>query len=120
MTFVKEFLCFLDGIKSYHWQTEIYSRHVASDTLHKEFSKKVDEFVETYYGSYGGRPVFPEDETIKLKNITDESAVECLTCYRNYVNGPLSELIKDNNALFHLRDEMLMLIDHTLYLFTLH
>lgn len=120
MTFVKEFLCFLDAVKSYHWQTQIYARHIASDELHKAFSKKVDEFVETYYGSYGGRPVFSDDDTISLKNCDDDSAVAGLQEFRKYVDGPLSELIQGNNGLAHLRDEMLALIDHTLYLFTFH
>jgi len=119
--FVKEFLCFLDAIKTYHWQTKVYARHIASDSLHKNLSKKVDDFVETYYGTDSGeRPEMADGETNPLKNYTDENIVQVMKSFRKYVNEKLTDKIDGNNGLLHIRDEMIADIDKTLYLFTFH
>ena len=109
-------------MKLYHWQTTQYSRHKASDYFLEKFSQKMDKFVESLQGSGDGGRVYLEEKKnlIALTNLPlPEHAEEYLKLYREWIQHELSQAIQSNSALLNLRDEMLMIIDKTLYLFSL-
>lgn len=40
------FLSFRDQLKIYHWQTSVYTRHVAADKLFDVLEDQIDRFME--------------------------------------------------------------------------
>jgi hypothetical protein len=117
-SFICHLLSTLDQIKVYHWQTKIYSRHKATDTLHTKLTKLVDEFVETYLGEKGTRPTFDDDDVINLQDYDDVTALQFLTDFATWLTTDFSSVVGDSCALNHLREEMCSLVNQTLYLFT--
>jgi len=57
MPFTIVFLRILDIIKLYHWNTKVYSRHIATDELHKSLSKLTDSYLEKHFCEKGRIPV---------------------------------------------------------------
>lgn len=41
----------------YHWNTKVYSKHIATDGIHKKLSKLSDSYVEKSFGQNGRIPV---------------------------------------------------------------
>ena len=57
----------LNTVKLYHWKTNSYAKHSATDALYKDLNKYIDEFVEVMLGKKGTRiPNFSCN--IKLEN----------------------------------------------------
>lgn len=107
------------NIKLYHWQTKLYARHKASDDLFNELLSLIDTFVETYIGKYK-RPSFNEKTSITFQEFTDDEIVTTLNKYVYYlVNELPKQLQQEDTELLNIRDEMLQLLNKTLYLFTL-
>jgi len=116
---VHDFLEFSAQVKLYHWQTKIYARHVASDKLFGEINELIDKFVEIYIGK-NGRPTLPTTQrALKLDNLSDEAMVTYLNKWIRYFQDKLPEnLDKKDTDLINIRDEMMGLLNNTLYLFT--
>lgn len=111
---------FRDQMKLYHWQTLSHARHVASDTFVTNLSAFIDQFIEIYQGKYG-RIKLGKVSTVRLEDIDDDSIIDYLKKYRNYLTFTLSgslDEIKDTDLL-NIRDEMLADVNKTLYLFSL-
>ena len=70
------FMTMREQIKVYHWQTKIYSRHKATDTVIEELDKNIDKYVEVYMGKYGRPKLSSRSNTIKLMNLSEPSAVK--------------------------------------------
>ena len=74
---VTEFLQTLNMIKLYHWKTESYAAHKATDELHEHLSKNIDQFVEVLMGKpihvsicYSiilNYMIYPKAKTLKIK-----------------------------------------------------
>jgi hypothetical protein len=47
------FLQLRNQIKLYHWQTRVYSRHIATDKILENLDTAIDSYVEVYIGKYG-------------------------------------------------------------------
>ena len=107
-------------IKLYHWQTKVYARHKASDTLFSEMNDLIDKFVEVYIGKYERPSLTNSNKTLKLENFTDAAMVTYIQKWVKYLQEKIPEQInvKDTDLL-NIRDEMLGLLNNTLYLFTL-
>lgn len=102
-------------MKIYHWQTKSYARHKASDDLVSDIDSLTDKYIEAYSGIY--QNIVLNNEIIKLDNITDISIIHYLVSWRKIF---IDESIKFNNPeLLNIRDEILNIIDRTLYLFRL-
>ena len=117
-------------IKLYHWQTRIYARHKATDRFIETFEPLVDRFVEAAQGitiaevgQTAPRIVNFKDLSDQQKELiedfvqtpTDSNAIDYLSLFRDYMANfelPQSELAQ-------IRDDMLEIVDVTLYLFTL-
>lgn len=119
------FMTFLDQIKLYHWQTKIYSRHKATDDLHSELSRLVDNFIETLHGIIiykhnNYRIKLFNNTSIILNNLNDTDGLILLSNIKIYLeSNDLKRIINNNSDLLNIKDEMLNVINKFTYLFTL-
>lgn len=116
---IEIFLQFPAQVKLYHWQTKKYSRHKASDSLFTDIQELIDQFIETYQGKYS-RIFLEKDTSIPIYNLNDRDILTYLTEFRNFLEKDIYDIIGNRDTeLINIRDEMLSLINQTLYLFTL-
>ena len=107
-----------DQIKVYHWQTKSFARHKATDDFVSSLDEKIDEFVEVYMGKYGRPRVHG---SIKFHNYSESAARTFVAKQTTFLSKVLPRKLKDTDTdLLNIRDEILALVNKTLYLFTLH
>lgn len=117
---VQFYLTLRNAVKVYHWNTISYPRHKASDSFVEEFDKLTDSFVEIYIGRYGRDAPLGKNIDLVLPGLSEGEAVELLKEARVWMSDRLPKLLKSSDTdLLNIRDEMLGLINQTLYLFTL-
>ena len=106
-------------VKLYHWMTLKYSRHKASDKLFESISELSDKFIETYLGRYGrNKKDFYENLTVK--KLSDVEFSNYLKKIAKILENDFAKvLLPSDTDLFNIRDELLGIINQTLYLFTL-
>ncbi len=108
------------NIKMYHWQTTSYARHKATDNLLSSIDGLIDKFIEIYQGKFGK---FPQGfTTINVRTLNDENTAsdflqQCIHFLNNIVDEDNNLTINDTDLL-NIRDEMVGLINQTLYLFS--
>lgn len=108
------------SIKYYHWNTESYSRHVATCTFLDAFDTFVDSFTEKYIARYG-RPTFGSAKTVAVVPINDGDAVSIMKQMVVYLQKDLPKYVKQSDTdLLNLRDDILGVLQNTIYLFTLN
>lgn len=113
------FFHMLNNIKLYHWKTTSFARHKATDELHSSLSDLVDNFMEVYIGKYG-RGKINSTSAITIKNLTDDNAETQLRNWVTILEGGLNEYLDEYDTdLLNIRDDMLGLLNKTIYLFTL-
>ena len=106
-----------NNMQMYHWQTQSYARHKASDEFLDTLSSNIDLFMETLQGIRGERVKLSYELTVG--NQTDKSIVKLLNDYKNWLVKKLPKLIQTKNTdLLNIRDDMLKDVNKTLYLFT--
>lgn len=114
------FLHLRDQIKLYHWQTRVYSRHIATDKILETLEKSIDSFVEVYIGKYGRPRVTGKNATITLQNLTEAGATRLINASVKYLQGPLTKSLQPSDTdLINIRDELIADLHQLLYLFTL-
>lgn len=118
------FLRFLNNIKVYHWQTTDYAEHIATDNLHTQMSVLVDDFIEVLQGKKGVNRLKVNDNSIKLYNIENIDIISYMEDFKNFLVTELPDIIEmkgmGQTDLLNLRDEMLSIINKTLFLFSLN
>lgn len=104
-------------IKIYHWQTKLYARHKASDMLVEKIDELLDKYVETYQGLHPNLILDDKNNNIDLMNIDDMK----ITAYLQTIRELFITEIRDikESELLNIRDDILQIIDQTLYLFKL-
>ncbi len=124
---VKFFFTLQHTIKLYHWATTRYSRHVASDKLHSDLLPLIDKFMEIYLAKVGTREPVTESLTITIESLSDSQMVDTLEeavatlLIIGSNNDQLRTFIDEvDTDLLNIRDEMVGVINKTLYLFTLN
>jgi hypothetical protein len=104
----------------YHWQTSIYARHIATDNLLTNISTLIDKFIEIYQGKYG--KFSPGMTSITIRTLTDEeTATDFLNKCIHYLNNITEEdqnISQNDTDLLNIRDEMVGLLNQTIYLFS--
>ncbi len=115
---VLNFTFIRDQLKIYHWTTTNYARHKASDLLVDSLTEKMDKFVETIQGIKCKRLIIPKNKKISLKNETDNSIVDLLNDFKNWLVKILPKYMDKNTDLINIRDDILSDVNNTLYLFT--
>ena len=114
------FLHLRDQIKLYHWQTRVYSRHIATDNVLEKLEKSIDSYVEIYIGKYGRPKVSGKNASITLHNLTEAGATRLVNAAVKYLQGPLTKTLKPiDTDLMNVRDEIIADLNQLLYLFTL-
>jgi hypothetical protein len=113
---VKFFFTLQLNIKMYHWNTNSYSRHKATDEFGEKLLGLIDKFVEVYIGRYRIKPTACNIK-IDSSYLTDEGSENLLLRARNFLQE-LDKIVKDTELL-NIRDEFLAEINQTLYLFQL-
>jgi hypothetical protein len=114
------FLHLRDQIKLYHWQTRVYSRHIATDKILEKLEKSIDEYVEIYIGKYGRPKVSGKNASITLQNLSEAGATRLIVASVKYLQGPLTKTLKPiDTDLMNVRDEIVADLNQLLYLFTL-
>jgi hypothetical protein len=109
-----------DQLKLYHWQTRVYARHVATDTILESLEKSIDSFVEIYIAKYGRPRLTGKNAIITVHNISESGAIRLVHTAMKYIQGPLSKRLQSSDTdLFNIRDELLANLNQLLYLFTL-
>ena len=114
------FLTMREQLKIYHWQTEVFARHKATDDILKELDDLIDLFVEVYMGKYGRPNITKTTNTIVVKNMNEKTATKFVKGCLEYLQGGLTKSLKGTDTdLANIRDEMLGNLHKLLYLFTL-
>jgi len=109
-----------DQIKFYHWATKSYPRHVASDSLVNNLSSKMDKFIEVMQGSENKRLTLPKNSKPTFKIESDSSIIVFLNDFKSWLTTELpTYLNKKDTDLFNIRDDILVHVNQTLYLFSL-
>jgi hypothetical protein len=110
-----------DQVKIYHWQTNEFARHKATDDLVDKLDDNIDKFVEVYMGKYG-RPKFGgRTGMIKIRNFHDQEAPALLNSAIDWLTHKLPKNLKNTDTdLLNIRDEIIADLNQTLYLFTLN
>jgi len=113
-------------VKLYHWQTSVYARHIASDQLFTGLLPLIDQFIEVYQGKKGERVTLEgaseanNKMDITVFSFNDTQMVKYLTERMNFLQQSLpGRYIKATDTdLLNIRDEMVGLLNKTLYLFS--
>lgn len=116
---IKTFLEILNCAKLYHWSTDSYSQHKATDDLYSDLNKYIDEFVEIMLGKNKER-IYTIDtiQPIKIKNKKQFiSKIQKFKFYLINLNDYMDKTFDTN--LVNIRDELLGTLDKLLYLFEL-
>ena len=115
------FLQLRNQIKLYHWQTRVYSRHIATDKTLENLDTTIDTYVEVYIGKYGRPKVSGKNASIALQNLSEAGAVRLVNAAIKYLQGPLTKTLKPSTDtdLMNIRDEIIADLNQLLYLFTL-
>jgi hypothetical protein len=109
-----------DTIKVYHWQTTSFARHKATCDLLAGIDPLIDQFVEVYMGRYS-RPNFKGEFQLTVKELKDETADRTIEEYIAFMKKELPKYTKVGDTdLLNIRDEMVALLNKTMYLFTLY
>jgi len=114
------FFTLRDQIKLYHWQTNVFARHKATDEAIETLDKLIDQYVETYMGKYGRPRMNSKSGTVHVQNMTEKMAPRFINAAIGYLENQLVKKLKPSDTdLVNLRDEMLGELDQLLYLFSL-
>lgn len=93
-----------------HWQVKSYARHTASDELLKGLGVLVDMYVEAYMGRHGAVTV---DGPLEMCDKADPVK------YVKSVREKLMSFKITESDLTSVRDDMVLVLNRTLFLFTL-
>jgi hypothetical protein len=116
------FLDMINQLKLYHWRTTSFARHKASCELLNDITSITDNIIETMQGSKNKRLEIPDNfNTITLNNHTDNSMEELIIYFKEWLIEKFPLYLDENDTdILNLRDELLQVLNKTLYLFTLN
>ena len=118
-----EFLEMLLLIKLYHWKTQSYATHTATDELYGKLNENMDKFIEILMGKTASRLDFSGRTTISLTNVkSTEELKQRVMKFKVFLielsdSKELSPMT--NTDLMNVRDEILGDMNQFLYLLSL-
>jgi hypothetical protein len=112
---ITTFLSFQQQVRLYHWSTKQYARHVASDELYKKLDTLIDRFIETLQGKQGRLSY--RKITLSLHPLKETSINKVLKTFLKFLTKELD--VSNDDDLTAIRDDMVELVNKTLYLFSL-
>jgi hypothetical protein len=108
-------------IRVYHWQTNIYSRHKATNNLLEKLDPLMDSFMEIFQGKYGKLKIEPS-KPIQTSSgqLTDDQAILFLQSAIDFLSKlEVIGVVKSTDTdLLNIRDELVGQLNQTLYLFS--
>ena len=106
-------------LKVYHWQTKLYSRHLAADKFLTKAEDIIDNIIEVYQGKYGVIDLNNKNKNVKIDNISNADITKYLMAIKKYLEEDYVKILNKNvnTDLLNLRDELLASINTTIYLF---
>jgi len=119
------FLCILNTIKLYHWNTDHYATHKATDQLYGDLNTKIDTFVETMLGkeSVSFRNKVLEINSLHMNTFKSNKDFKKETeMYKSFLislSDNKSFNTPQNTDLMNMRDDILASLNQFLYLLTL-
>jgi hypothetical protein len=118
MKIAKKFLEILDIVKLYHWKTNVFAQHKASDELHEKLSSSVDLFIEALMGKYQKR-IKSIQHLIQREPIGEKSFKKRIFAFRDFLVHLDKELDSNEDTdVLSIRDTMLADVNQFLYLMT--
>jgi len=115
------FFSMREQIKLYHWQTNQFARHKATDEVIAALDGSIDTYVEVYMGKYGRPKMTSSTNIVRVQNMADKTAAKFIKTCIAYLQGPLVKRLKPSDTdLVNVRDEMLGELNKLLYLYTLN
>ena len=118
---VRIFLEVLNMVKLYHWKTNSYAQHKATDELYEKLNDNIDKFIEVLLGKDESRIKMVEKriDLMDADSLTDFKLKiyefrEFLVDMNIYFNG------KRDSDILSIRDDILVDINQFLYLMTFH
>jgi hypothetical protein len=107
------------NIKLYHWTTKSFARHRAADELVTKILDLGDQFMEVYIGK-NSRETLKTPTNIQIVNLDNNSVLDYLDSSIKFLQSDILKMIKKQDTdLLNIRDEMLLTLNQTKYLFTL-
>lgn len=117
---IQFFFMMREQLKLYHWQTEVFARHKATDDVLAALDSDMDLFVEIYMGKYGRPNITRSTNTVQVRNMSEKSAIKFVKDCLAYVQTILVKGLKPTDTdLLNVRDEIAGELNKLLYLFTL-
>ena len=118
------FFYYQNLIKVFHWQTNKYSQHVASDQLYNSLQTLIDQWVEVYQGKYQTLTFEDDKVNVPLRNVDLDDFKLHLTQFKTFLMRDIPKFLGDDKEmkhtdLYNIRDEMLAITNKTLYLLKL-
>lgn len=118
-TIIQKLLEFQNNVKIYHWSTNSYARHIATDKLFAQLGLLIDKFIEVYQGARDKKLKLSGKITLSLSNKTDSNMLIYLKNFADWLSIDLQNLLlKDDTDLLNIRDELLSIVNQTIYLFS--
>lgn len=116
---VKVFIEVLNNVKLYHWRTQSYAEHKATDELYEKLNKDIDSFVEVMLGKDESRIKKLEKEIDVLDFSDKKDFKDNIFKFREFLIEMNYHLDKNRDTdLLSIRDDLLVDINQFLYLMT--
>lgn len=114
---IKKLMEMLNMIKLYHWKTDNYNHHVATDDMYKKLDANIDKFVEIYLGKNKTR-IKKWDNQLKVIQYNRENTFKSkILEYREMLSDlNLCFDEKKDTDILTVRDDILSDLNQFLYL----
>ena len=114
---IKKLMELLNMIKLYHWKTNQYGHHVASDNMYEKLDNHIDKFVEIYLGKSKSRIKNWDNQLSVIQYNRENTFKSKLLEYREMLSDlNLCFDEKKDSDLLSVRDDILSDLNQFLYL----
>jgi len=116
---IKKMMELMNVVKLYHWKTQSYSVHKATDELYQKMDSNIDRFVEIYLGKDGSRIKKWDNEMSSVQYNREKDFRSRMFEYREFLtdlNNCFDQ--KRDSDLLSIRDDILADVNQFLYLLT--
>jgi hypothetical protein len=116
---VRKFLEMINVVKLYHWKTQSYSVHKATDELYAKLDANIDRFIEVYQGKNSSRIQKWDSEMSVIQYNRKKDFKSRMLEYREFLNDLNNHFdAKIDSDLLSIRDDILADVNQFLYLFS--
>lgn len=103
-------------LKLFHFQTELYGAHKASDAYLEKYSQTMDKFLEIAQGIYG--KITLKKYTLTGSSHTDENIIKHLDGMITLLREKIDDVLEEYTDLINVRDELVGDAEQLKYLLT--